>query len=160
MKLFLTGRPRCGKTTLFLRIIRKLDITPAGFYTEEIREKGMRTGFRIRTFDGRQGILATIHDVKEHKVGKYYVDLDVLERVAIPALAVDAQLYAIDEIGKMEMLSERFRNEINRLLNSDKKILATVGRNYLQILPKDGMVFEVTPAKRSEIEDRVLSLLR
>lgn len=160
VKLFLTGRPRSGKTTLFLKIVRELDITPSGFYTEEIRKKGIRVGFRIRTFDGREGVLATTTEPTDYKIGKYYVDIETLEYLAIPTLIVDAELYAIDEIGKMEMLSERFREELNRILSLDKNILATVGLPYRRILPADGMVFTVTPARITEIKDKVLMELR
>ncbi|HID31790.1 MAG TPA: AAA family ATPase [bacterium (Candidatus Stahlbacteria)] len=160
MKFFLTGRPRSGKTTLFLKIIKDLDIIPSGFYTEEIRKMGVRIGFRIRTFDGRQGILALTTRPTGYKVGKYYVDLDTFDRMAIPSLTVDSELYAIDEIGKMEMLSDRFKKEINRLFNSDKHILATVGLAYRNILPDDGMVFMVTPARMEEIKGRILGFLK
>jgi nucleoside-triphosphatase len=53
MRLFLTGNPGVGKTTLIRAVVERLEgITSAGFYTEEIRQIGQRTGFRIVTLDG------------------------------------------------------------------------------------------------------------
>ncbi|MCL6508666.1 MAG: AAA family ATPase, partial [Bryobacteraceae bacterium] len=43
----LTGPPGCGKTTVLRRVVELLgDLRLAGFYTEEIRERGRRVGFR------------------------------------------------------------------------------------------------------------------
>jgi len=160
MKLFLTGKPGCGKTTLFLKIISSLDINVSGFYTEEIRKRGVRVGFRIKTFDGRQGVLASISEPTENRIGRYYVDLQTFERIAIPTMKTNAQLYAIDEIGKMEMLSAGFREMLTTLLNSDQNILATVGLRYRNILPSEGMVIEVKPERIDHLRDKVVKILK
>ena len=69
MRLFLTGNPGVGKTTLIRAIAGRLrGLTCAGFYTEEIRQGGQRTGFRIMTLDGRQATLKShvhVEDVEE-----------------------------------------------------------------------------------------------
>jgi nucleoside-triphosphatase len=42
----LTGPPGCGKTTVIRRLVEQLgDLRQAGFYTQEIRERGQRVGF-------------------------------------------------------------------------------------------------------------------
>src|SRR6266480_93311 len=51
-KVLLTGRPGCGKTTLIKRVVNELAQPAGGFYTEEIRERGERVGFKIITLDG------------------------------------------------------------------------------------------------------------
>ncbi|MGE5831636.1 MAG: nucleoside-triphosphatase, partial [Methanomicrobiales archaeon] len=46
--ILVTGAPGCGKTTLVRRVAENLEAIPvAGFYTEEIREKGERVGFAL-----------------------------------------------------------------------------------------------------------------
>ena len=52
-----------GKTTLVQKacdILQKKGIAVQGFYTEEIREHGKRTGFDVVTLDGIRGELARV----------------------------------------------------------------------------------------------------
>ncbi len=47
--ILITGPPRVGKTTLIKRLFEELTHHhPVGFYTEEIREGGIRKGFRSK----------------------------------------------------------------------------------------------------------------
>ena len=57
-KVLLTGRPGCGKTTLIKRVVNNLPRRAGGFYTEEIRDGGMRAGFKIVTLDGEEIVFA------------------------------------------------------------------------------------------------------
>ncbi|HET58202.1 MAG TPA: hypothetical protein ENN35_07165, partial [Deltaproteobacteria bacterium] len=46
--ILLTGAPGVGKTTVIGRILEAVEsLHPLGFYTEEIREGGARTGFSL-----------------------------------------------------------------------------------------------------------------
>jgi nucleoside-triphosphatase len=128
-KVLLTGRPGCGKTTLIKRVVKKLARPAAGFYTEEIRKKGARVGFKIVTLDGKESPLAHVDFKTTERVGKYGLDLSALETVGIEALrtAVRArQLVVIDEIGPMEIRSPIFRDVVNEAFNSGAPILATI----------------------------------
>ena len=60
LKLFLTGDPGCGKTTLLRRVVERLggDVEMKGFLTEEVAEGGRRRGFCGRTLDGKTFALA------------------------------------------------------------------------------------------------------
>jgi nucleoside-triphosphatase len=56
----LTGPPGCGKTTVIRRLIERLDdLRLAGFYTQEVREKGQRVGFEAISLSGRQPVPPT-----------------------------------------------------------------------------------------------------
>ena len=67
----MTGLPGVGKTTLIKKISEALEVfRPAGFYTEEIREKGLRKGFALVSLDGRRGMLSHIDLRSSHRVGK------------------------------------------------------------------------------------------
>ena len=131
-KILLMGLPGCGKTTAILKIIAGLEHKKlAGFYTQEIREKNIRKGFRWRRLDGPEGILAHIDIKSPFKVGKYRVDVVGFERSVVSVLDVDktdADLFIIDEIGKMECLSEKFVTAVRRLFASEKPVLATVAQ--------------------------------
>lgn len=132
VRILLTGPPRCGKTTAIRKIVETLDRTKlAGFYTDEIREAGVRQGFRWHRLDGRTGVLAHVNIKSAHRVSKYGVDLGGFEEHILPILDPDApgvSLFVIDEIGKMECFSERFIEAVRRLLASDKPLLATVAQ--------------------------------
>lgn len=52
-----------GKTTLAQKagdVLQKSGITVQGFYTEEVRQHGKRTGFDVVTFDGTRSALARV----------------------------------------------------------------------------------------------------
>ena len=132
VKILLTGLPGCGKTTAIIQIADSLKHSKVvGFYTQEIREENIRKGFRWRRFDGAEGILAHINIKSPFKVGKYRVDVAGLEKSVVPILDVDrtdADLFIIDEIGKMECLSEKFIAVVHHLFASEKSVLATVAQ--------------------------------
>src|SRR5918992_2769720 len=119
MKLFLTGNPGVGKTTVIRAITYRLkSVSCAGFYTEEIRQSGERVGFRIVTLHGQEATLASL-GTRKPTVGKYSIHIEEFEKLVLcylDTVATRADLYIIDEIGKMELLSDRFRSKIIELL--------------------------------------------
>jgi len=127
--LLLTGPPGCGKTTLVMRLAEHFgDFCPEGFYTEEIRERGVRQGFRLVSLDGRERVFSHIHFREGPRVGPYRVDVPgfeiFLEGLNLARAATP--LVFIDEIGKMECLSGRFVALMGGLFDSGKTVLATV----------------------------------
>jgi len=128
----LTGRPGSGKTSLVKQVVARMPGQAGGFYTEEIRTGGVREGFRLVTLDGETAILAHIKIHSPHRVGKYGVDVEALDRVGVPALERAAQhgdLVVIDEIGRMELFSPRFREVVSQVVTSGKKVLSTIMLN-------------------------------
>ena len=167
-KILLTGLPGCGKTTAVMQIAAKLSHKKiVGFYTEEIRQKNLRKGFRWKRLDGSTGILAHV-DIKSHfSVSKYGVDIEGFDKSVVPILDIeqdDAQLFIIDEIGKMECMSERFVAAVHRLFASDKSILATVAQKgsglISQVKNVPGVrLFTLTGNNRDRIITDVVQLL-
>jgi nucleoside-triphosphatase len=99
----------------------------AGFFTEEIREGRARVGFRIETFAGDRDVLAHVDLAGPPRVGKYGVDLEAFERLALPALEPPPDgVTIVDELGKMELASARFRDAVTGLLDTDAPLVATV----------------------------------
>jgi nucleoside-triphosphatase len=129
-KILLTGRPGCGKTTLVKRVVDDLSTSQAGgFYTEEIRKRGERVGFKIVTLGREEAVLAHVDFKTRQRVGKYGLDLFGLETIGVEAIrrGVRArQLVVIDEIGPMELRSGIFRDVVNDALDADARILATI----------------------------------
>src|SRR5260370_35923739 len=85
-KILLTGRPGCGKTTLIKCVVNNLRRRAGGFYTEEIRDGGTRAGFKIVTLDGEEVVFAHVDLQTPEHVGKYGLDLPVLETVGVEAV--------------------------------------------------------------------------
>jgi len=125
----LTGRPGTGKTSLIKQVVVGMTGKAGGFYTEEIRSGGERQGFRLVTLDGQEAILAHVNIKNPYRVSKYGVDINSLERVGVAALnqaAKECQLVVVDEIGKMELFSANFREDVFKIINSGKKVLGTI----------------------------------
>jgi nucleoside-triphosphatase len=164
--LLITGIPGIGKTTVIRRAADTLKgQRPRGFYTEEIREKGERRGFRLVNFDGRAHMIAHVDFPKTHRVGKYGVDVQVLDNAAA-LLRPDpnSRVYFVDEIGKMECLSERFVAAIRALISSGKPTVATIGARGGSFMAEvkgcpECELWEVTLDNRDGLPARVLAWL-
>jgi len=125
----LTGRPGTGKTSLIKDALAGTGARAGGFYTEEIRAAGTRQGFKIVTLDGEEAVLAHVDIRSPFRVGKYGVDTGNLDRVGVSALhraLKEADIVVIDEIGKMELVSRRFREAVTQAIDSGKRVLGTV----------------------------------
>jgi nucleoside-triphosphatase len=102
-----------------------------GFYTLDVRRNNERIGFSINTLDGRRGRLAEVGLVSRYRLGKYGIDMASFENVALNALEeaiTRKQLVVIDEIGFMELKSQRFQQLVTRALDSSSPVLATIMR--------------------------------
>jgi nucleoside-triphosphatase len=163
----LTGVPGVGKTTVIRRVAEGLATKRlGGFYTAEIREAGVRQGFRLITFKGDESVIAHVDFSHRYAVGKYGVDVAAIDRLAASALelAADIDLYIVDEIGKMECLSARFTTAIRALLDSEKPLLATVARKgdglIGEVKRRPGCkLWEVTRSNRDTLVADLLALL-
>ena len=167
-KLLLTGFPGCGKTTAVMTIIEKLaGLKVSGFYTEEIRQNDVRKGFEWIRLDGPKGILAHIDLKTPLSVGKYRVDVAGFEKDVLPVLDVeecDADLFIIDEIGKMECLSGKFVDSVRKLFASEKAVLATIARKGSGFIEEvknypNVRVFNLTRNNNEQIIAQILQIL-
>jgi len=158
-KVLLTGRPGCGKTTRIKRVVNKLALPASGFYTEEIRERGERVGFKIITLESKEAVFARVDFKTPERLGKYGLDLSALETIAVAALraAMRArQLVVIDEIGPMEIRSAIFREAVNEALDSAAPILGTVTARSFPFTDgikkrPDVTMIEVRPNNREQL---------
>ena len=165
--LLLTGKPGTGKTALIKEALAGTKVKGGGFYTEEIRTGEMRQGFKLVTLDGQEAILAHVGISSPYQVSKYKVDTDSLNRVGVSALhqaLKESDLIVIDEIGKMELLSPRFKEAVMQAINSGKKVMGTIMLNphpfadEIKRHPEVEMLL-VTRDNRAEVMNKVLNWL-
>jgi nucleoside-triphosphatase len=163
-RLLLEARPGAGKTTAFRRLadlLRESGVAVAGFTTEEVRQRGKRVGFHVESIDGEAATLAHVELAGPPRVGRYGVDLEAFERVALPSLeAPPGAVVLIDELGKMELASERFQAAVEDLFESPAPIAATlqVARNpFTDALRRrsDVELIRLTAANRDELPERL-----
>lgn len=130
MKILLTGLPGCGKTTVIQKVLSKTDRRAKGIYTAEIREAGRRVGFTIQNLLGEKEVMSHVNIRSRHRVGRYGVDVNSLEKIALPALSPSDRetLVIVDEIGKMECFSKAFFQKVRLLLDGPNPLLGTVAR--------------------------------
>ena len=158
----LTGKPGTGKTSLIKQVVAELKISAGGFYTEEIRSQSNRLGFKLVTLGGQQAVLAHVDIRSSHRVSKYGVDIESLERVGVSALnqaAERCELVVIDEIGKMELFSAKFRESVSQVIESSEKVLGTIMLNShpwaddIKRLPQVKLVTLTRDNRRQVLED-------
>jgi nucleoside-triphosphatase len=163
--LLITGLPGIGKTTLIKKLSEELRyLHPAGFYTAEIREEGIRKGFELVSLEGRRGVLSHIDIKSPYRVGRYKVDIKSFEDFldGISFFDDSTGLVIIDEIGKMECFSDQFKKLIKELLDSEKWVIATIalkGSGLIEEIKKrqDVKLFEITKGNRDFLLREILN---
>ncbi|MEM0043895.1 MAG: NTPase [Sulfolobales archaeon] len=163
MKIFITGRPGIGKTTVFMKVVemlRREGSKVLGFYCPEAREGGVRIGFRIVDIEtGESGWLALARDRFEGtcvgRIGRYCVIREDAERIALKILErfYSSAVLAVDEIGPMELMIDSLRNLIDRFLSSEKPGVYVVHERIVGELMRryhDAQIYRITEANRSE----------
>ncbi len=154
-KILLTGPPSCGKTTLIEKFVQQIGRPCRGFFTREIREGGRRVGFSIITLNGQEAVLAHENFKSSLRVGRYGVDLDQFEKIAIPAIwpARAEDILIIDEIGKMECYSSLFQEVLWKIFDLPNWLIATIaekGTPFIEKIKKrdDIILVPITLANR------------
>ena len=174
-KIGITGMPGVGKTQTLVKIIEFLKengYTSEGMITNPIIEKKKRVGFYVEDWQTKEKeVFAHIDIDSKDRVGKYGVDIDALEKVGIPAIEKaitdeEINIIIIDEIGKMEMLSERFCEIVIEALDSDKPIMVTLHKKSRTPLLQDVRrrddirILEVTAVNRNLLPYKIEKIMK
>jgi nucleoside-triphosphatase THEP1 len=165
--ILVTGLPRSGKSTLIEKVVQEIERPATGFITVEIRERNRRVGFAITTLAGKTGILAH-QDIKgKFRVGKYGVNLQDLDQIAVPSMQPSrpAEIIVIDEIGKMELCSALFKQKLVQVLDSEHQVIGSIalkGDRFIQGIKarEDVLLIPISEATRESALTLFLSALK
>ncbi len=163
MRIAVTGRPGVGKTTLCLKVYEALKdkLNIRGFITKEVREKGVRIGFKLIDLkSGEEAWLAKVGYSSPFKVGKYGVIVESIDRFAekIEGYA-DADLIILDEIGPMELKSRKFVEAVESILDRDNLLFTIHLKSQHPLLKRIRSEFEVitlTEENRDAIAEEIV----
>jgi nucleoside-triphosphatase len=161
-KIFLTGLPGSGKSTVFLGCVerlRGLGFTVGGIATPEIRSRGRRVGFSVVDLaTGRTALLAGVEVSSSFRVGRYGVDVSGFESLALPALDYGrdrCDVIGVDEIGRMELFSKEFERMVDELIRGSKPMVSVLHRSYVSVYGARGTLIHVSPGNRDGLPEVV-----
>jgi len=163
MNIFITGNPRCGKSTLIQKILEKISGKKvSGMITPEIRIRGERQGFKIIDLASRQEeVLASLNIERGPRVSRYKVNVKGIDLIINKFLESygDSDYVVIDEIGMMEFYSQKFRETIRVVLDSNKTVLASLSKKFVKEYQSKGQIFYLTGENFDQIYDKILDEL-
>lgn len=167
LRLGITGKPGIGKSTIIKEVIRRLKaegIAVGGMLTSDIHEGGRRIGFSIKDIStGEKGILAHVQlhqSSPKVKVGKYTVNLTDLDAIGAHSInnaltQSEPSIIIIDEIGPMELKSQRFIEAVEKAMKSDKHLIVSVhqrsAHELVRRIRSTFEILEVTAENRDEL---------
>ncbi len=153
---FITGMPKSGKTTILRKVVEELKkrgLRVGGFISPEETEHGTRTGFHVEDIEtGKIATLAAV-DADGPKVSKYHVNIKSFESVAVPSMEnVDMyDVFVIDEIGRMELKSNKFIDLLDKAFESPTPVIASLHRDYVERYGVEGEVVILTLTNRKAV---------
>lgn len=136
-----------------------------GMISREVRENGMRVGFKILDLNSsKNGWLASVNQKGGPHVWKYRVnmeDLDFIGAKAIEDAVEKCAIIAIDEIGPLELFSEKFKEATQKALEGSKPVIAVVHwKAYDNLINevknrRDSETFTVTQENRDKLPEMI-----
>jgi nucleoside-triphosphatase len=161
--LLLTGSPGVGKSTVLMRTV---GYVVSGMLSCEVRSCGARVGFEILDLGSdRRGWLAHLNQKSGPRVGRYCVNMQDLNNIgaeAITRAAEHSDVVAIDEIGPMELYSEKFKEAVRKAVKSNKVIVGIVHWKAKDTLldevkkREDAETIIVTEENRNKLHEAIL----
>lgn len=139
------------------------DKNVSGFITPEIRINDARQGFKIIDLASKEEeILASLNIKHGPSVSRYRVNVDGIDAIMDKFLESyeSSEYVIIDEIGMMEFYSKKFRETVRMVLDSDKKVIATLSKRFVKKYKDKGQIYTLTRENFDEVCDKVLRQIK
>lgn len=171
--VLLIGPREIGKTTLVQRTVERAGLPADGYYARTVKE-GLFGGRRqeVVFMSGEVHTIATTASHhKWYRLGKFYVNLEMIEHELVPHLrrvlqSDEVRLVVMDEVNLWLCVSQAFRNLVVDSITSSKHVLTTVSVGeeddaFLHSLESrsDVTVFHLGYDNRDTLCDRILFML-
>ncbi len=165
MKIFLTGQPHAGKSTLLHKVIENVQ-AKNGFLSPAVMADGQRIGFDIVSARGTIVPLARINSSSRTRVSRYGVHVLAIDDLRSELLSIQpSDLLYIDEIGQMEFLCPSFEKVLHQYLQSNNSFIGTLSAVYsnpvidsIRSNPQY-TVIEITPENRDQVAKDIIKML-
>ena len=161
--ILIDGLPRVGKTTAVQRVLSLAKVRCGGFFSQAI-SKQFYTNFRLVSVQGPHRSVSSQELLRRFDIpGVIGFNLEDLENFGNPAVlhALETcDVVVIDQLGTLEVSSEKFRRVVDRVLASDKVCLATVTSSnvpYIEALRKrpDVSIYDINGSNRMLLPELV-----
>ncbi|MFP4005793.1 MAG: NTPase [Candidatus Hadarchaeia archaeon] len=169
----ITGPPSIGKSTIVNKVVddlKRRGLEAGGIYCPEIRENGIRKGFKIIDISSeRSKTLAHEQFTQGPKISKYKVNvqnIDYMSKEVLSKAIKKSDFIVIDEIAPMEVHSEIFKDQTMKALESEKPLLAVIHqRSHSGFIGKvkrrsDIRIFEVNEKTRNYLPKKIKRMIR
>lgn len=157
--IILTGELHCGKSTLVRRILEKLSVDCKGVFSESVLEHGHVAGYGLRLIgEPNLHIFAHTDFEKGQHFDKFVVDLAPFERAANYIehnLAVQPDLFVVDEIGLIEHTVTPYKQAITNILDSTIPSVLVVQKRsdfLLELMPRHDVKIFVLETNHTQLE--------
>jgi nucleoside-triphosphatase THEP1 len=125
--VLINGPSGVGKSSLLANIPRRVsNRSLRGFVSQAIFEGDQRIGWRLDNLRGDGDIFIHPDIDSPYRFREYGVNLELLDRLVDSELCAEADLYLIDEIGKVAPMSPRFVAAVEDLLGSQSYTVSAV----------------------------------
>jgi nucleoside-triphosphatase len=166
-KIFLTGVPGVGKTTIINRFVSELALLPAGFSTvvggasvDGSTDKIFIIPYGKPLVEAQNILPAAVRDKNKMTFQAYPDVFDTLGQAILKA-SRGAELIIMDELGFMESAAFSFQNEVFACLGSDTPILGVIKPMQIPFLDRIRaheavQILEVTAENRNQVLEMLL----
>ncbi|MGB9750463.1 MAG: nucleoside-triphosphatase [Caldisericia bacterium] len=156
--IFIEGDIKSGKTYVLDNVLKKLNIKYGGFKTIPIYEKGKKVGFKLKDILTNDENIVALYNID----GNLIINSDVFNELGVNSLEnalKNTDLVVMDELGFLEDNSNKFKEKVFEVLNSDKKVIAVIKEKkniFLNEISKLGKVYKVIDSYKENLIDEII----